>query len=439
MSKYYIALIILLTILFPYVNSVSFKIPRFDADVANIIYKGDAQADPENGFVEMNIVEYKSRVGHVVYADKVRIWDSKTGKLTNISTHFTFLVDTQGKSLYAAGLTFYLVPVGFQIPINSACGFLGLFNTTTIKLAQDQIVFVEFDTNNNPNWDPPDVAGHVGINNNSVSSTVYTPWNVSLHDRDNADVWINYDAATMNLSVKWSYQKTNNLAEHSSLSLKIDLRKVLPEWATVGFSAATSDLVERHVLSFWEFSSSLESEEKSPNSGRRIKVIISSVVLSAAVIFVAVSIILRRWMDRKGQVYEDTVNLTSMNFSELEKLTGPRKFSEIEESSYYGLVGWVWDLYGREQLHSCVDEKLNGVFDKKQVERLLIVGLWCAHPDFRQRASIRQAIHVLNFEVELPDLPTAIPVPTFQMSTSSSYTCLPSNASITNSSILVGR
>ncbi|KAI4385258.1 hypothetical protein MLD38_003305 [Melastoma candidum] len=48
--------------------------------------------------------------------------------------------------------------------------------------------------------------------------------------------------------------------------------------------------------------------------------------------------------------------------------------------------------------------------NKIQVERLLLVGLWCANPDGSLRPSIRQAIQVLNFEANLPSLPKQMPV-----------------------------
>jgi hypothetical protein len=39
----------------------------------------------------------------------------------------------------------------------------------------------------------------------------------------------------------------------------------------------------------------------------------------------------------------------------------------------------------------------------------MIVGLWCAHPDRDLRPSIRQIIHVLNFETPLPVLSSNMP------------------------------
>ncbi|KAL7227552.1 hypothetical protein ACSBR1_022415 [Camellia fascicularis] len=46
------------------------------------------------------------------------------------------------------------------------------------------------------------------------------------------------------------------------------------------------------------------------------------------------------------------------------------------------------------------------------MECLMIVGLWCAHPDQNLRPSISQAIHVLNFEAPLPILLAKMPMAT---------------------------
>ena len=77
-----------------------------------------------------------------------------------------------------------------------------------------------------------------------------------------------------------------------------------------------------------------------------------------------------------------------------------------------GLVDWIWNLHGKGDLLLALDKKLQTNFDEKQVERLMIIGLWCSHPDQNLRPSIRQAIQVLKFEATMPNLPTDMPVPT---------------------------
>jgi serine/threonine protein kinase len=68
------------------------------------------------------------------------------------------------------------------------------------------------------------------------------------------------------------------------------------------------------------------------------------------------------------------------------------------------MVEWAWELYGIEKLLEAVHPRLSGDFDEQQMEHLMIVGLWCVHPDRNLRPSIRQTIHVLNFEAPLPVL-----------------------------------
>jgi len=51
-------------------------------------------------------------------------------------------------------------------------------------------------------------------------------------------------------------------------------------------------------------------------------------------------------------------------------------------------------------LKEVADSRLCEDFDENEMGRLMIIGLWCAHPDYTFEAynTIRQAVHVLNFE-----------------------------------------
>ncbi|GKU98686.1 hypothetical protein SLEP1_g11658 [Rubroshorea leprosula] len=226
----------------------------------------------------------------------------------------------------AMELFFFLAHVEFQIPPNSAGGFLGLFNTTTSYFPLNKIVTVEFDTFNNPEWDPQDVQSHVGINNNTIASVVYTSWDASFHNEDITDVMVSYNSTTKNLSVSWSSQTTKNPLENSSLSCQIDLAKVLPEWVTIAFSAATGQYVEQHTLRSWQFHSSLDSKETIRNLSIKIKIVVGTVVPVVVLLigaFLASIIIKKR---KKGKKKAEAMNLTSIN-DDFEKGTGPNRFS----------------------------------------------------------------------------------------------------------------
>ncbi|RDX66269.1 L-type lectin-domain containing receptor kinase IX.1, partial [Mucuna pruriens] len=96
------------------------------------------------------------------------------------------------------------------------------------------------------------------------------------------------------------------------------------------------------------------------------------------------------------------------------EIASGRKPVELEaEEGQITVVEWVWKLYGLGRFLEVADPKLCGVFDEMQMERLVVVGLWCVHPDYSFRPSVRQVIQVLKFESPLPILPQMMPVPTY--------------------------
>ncbi|OVA15245.1 Protein kinase domain [Macleaya cordata] len=573
------------------------------------------------GTIEFNKLQYSCWVGRATFAERVHLWYSATGKLSDFNTHFSFTIDTQGvpSNAYGHGLAFFLAPVGFQIPPNSAAGFLGLFNTTTVdSTSNNQIIVVEFDSFVNPEWDPP--VQHVGINNNSIGSAKYVPWNASLHSGDTGNAWITYNSTTKNLSVFWTYEKNPIFRGNYLLSYQVDLMQVLPEWVTVGFSASTGQFGERHTLESWEFNSSLETKETKGSNTRKIGLVVGLSVFGAVLIGGVAVVWMIMSRKRRVRKSEETVNLTSINgdfergagpkrgflndldlavavkkisrgsrqgkkeyitevkiisrlrhrnlvqligwchernefllvyelmpngsldshifgrrspliwsvrykialglasallylheeweqcvvhrdvkssnvmldsnfnaklgdfglarlmdhelgpqttglagtlgylapeyintgraskesdvFSfgvvALEIVCGRKSVDPMEEESLVGLVEWAWDLYGKGNILAAVDKRLGMDFDGKQVECLMIVGLWCAHPDRSFRPSIRQAIQVLNMESSIPNLPPKMPVPLYhvpdQQAVSSSEP-----SSLTSTSLEVGR
>ncbi|KAL5751236.1 hypothetical protein ACOSP7_025839 [Xanthoceras sorbifolium] len=607
-----------------FVPSVSLIHYRFDPTQNNIIYNGDAELSRSDGVIEINKITIRSRVGWAVYPGKVPLWDSDTGQLSDFTTRFSFVIDTLNSSTYGDGLAFFLAPVGYQIPLNSAGGCFGLFNSTQAAGGsfERQVVLVEFDTFSDTDWDPTGLKSHVGINNNSVFSNVSTPWNASFHSGDTADVLITYNATSKNLSVSWTYLETSDSKENTSLFYVIDLRETLPEWVTIGFSAVTGVYTERHVLKSWEFNSTLDMKERNKMNARsEIEMVAVIVPVCALVVgVIAGLIIFRRWKQMKRN---SAANLTSItdefgrdhaegprrfcysklasatnNFSAERKLgqggfgavyrghlvdldmtvavkkvsrgskqgkkeyttevktcsqlrhrnlvqligwchkrdefllvyefmpngsldshlfgkkspltwavrykislglasallylheeweqcvvhrdikssnimldsnfnvklgdfglarlvdhelgpqttglagtlgymapeyistgraskesdiysfgvvaleiaTGRRSATPMKENPEMGLVEWVWDLYGRGELLSGIEESLDMNFDEQQMERLMIVGLWSAHPNRSCRPSIRLAVQVLNFETAVPNLPTKMPL-----------------------------
>ncbi|KAF2283865.1 hypothetical protein GH714_016630 [Hevea brasiliensis] len=143
----------------------------------------------------------------------------------------------------------------------------------------------------------------------TYAEKLYTPIGILVCTGDNADVWITYNATTRNMNVSWKYQTTHASNENTSLSYDIDLREMLPEWVQIGFTAATSDLIERHVLQSWEFSSSLEMKETNGQSSKNVGLIVGLSVPTGVLIVAVVlafGILWRRKQKRKE--IPETVN-----------------------------------------------------------------------------------------------------------------------------------
>lgn len=100
-----------------------------------------------------------------------------------------------------------------------------------------------------------------------------------------ANAWIAYNATTNYLSVFWTYKENPNPAFIDSsflLSHRVDLREVLPEWVTIGFSAATGTAPEWHVINSWEFKAHLDSGEirnKQKDTKMKKKYLIGGILL----------------------------------------------------------------------------------------------------------------------------------------------------------------
>ncbi|KAF9613424.1 hypothetical protein IFM89_008254 [Coptis chinensis] len=69
----------------------------------------------------------------------------------------------------------------------------------------------------------------------------------------------------------------------------------------------------------------------------------------------------------------------------LEIACGRRTVEHKEEKNKVGLVAWVWELYGSGKHLEAADNRLSMEYDKQQIERLIVAGLWCANLDHTQR------------------------------------------------------
>ncbi|KAK2978439.1 hypothetical protein RJ640_023598 [Escallonia rubra] len=125
-------------------------------------------------------------------------------------------------------------------------------------------------------------------------------------------------------------------------------------------------------------------------------------VLAGTMAYMAPECFITHQASKESDVY-------SFGILALEIACGRKPIDHEADESRTRIIDWVWDLYGLGRILEAADTKLAGDFNEQEMERLMIVGLWCAHPDSNLRPSIKQAIHVLDFQAALPTLPAKMP------------------------------
>ncbi|KAL4581036.1 hypothetical protein LXL04_017242 [Taraxacum kok-saghyz] len=104
----------------------------------------------------------------------------------------------------------------------------------------------------------------------------------------------------------------------------------------------------------------------------------------------------------------------------LEIACGRKPIVYMAQENQIRLVEWVWGLYGTGTLLEATDPRLGSDYEGEEITRLMILGLWCVHPNPDLRPSMRQVIQVLNSEASLPTLPSKMPVASYLSSPTSS-------------------
>ncbi|KAG6789638.1 hypothetical protein POTOM_005756 [Populus tomentosa] len=335
------------TLIIPSASGLSFNFTSFivGAD-QNISYEQDAF--PAEGAVQLTKslrdANMNLSFGRATYSKPMQLWDEASGNLTDFTTHFSFSINSQNKTLYGDGLAFFLAPEGSKLPSNLSQGAgLGLArNDQQLNTTDNHFVAVEFDIFKN-DFDPP--GEHVGIDINSMQSVNNITWLCDIIGGRITEAWISYNSSTHNLSVVFTGYRNNNV-EMQFLSRIVSLRDYLPERVSFGFSASTGDLFAIHTLYSWDFSSSLEIDDNvtspidpaaasPPNGGSPKKnrtglgvglgVGGGAIVVGAALVGFVIKFMCGHEEDEEGgHVLEEYMD------DEFERGTGPKKFSYQE-------------------------------------------------------------------------------------------------------------
>ena len=286
---------------------------------ASISYQGGIQltVDPD-----LAIHESDWNAGRATCVEPLHLWDEESGKLSDFTTHFSFVIRKAQNSDLGEGLAFFLAPNGSSMPPDAAGGRLGLQSQNTPE--KYPFVAVEFDTYRNNDWEANLPVNHVGILlNNSMASVANVTWDSNFVYERTHDAWIKYDSATKNLSVAFtSFNDDATVRRRDDLYYVVDLKDYLPPWVTFGFSAATGEAFEKNNVKSWQFSTTIRRGHKKE---RVIKVglIVGSCVLVGGLVLIGFFGLWKKTSKaRKGA--EGPMD------DELEKGTGPKKFSYRE-------------------------------------------------------------------------------------------------------------
>ena len=318
-------------------NSLAFNFSSFDSSNTHIFYE---KAFPSNRTIKLTgetVNKNQNFTGRATYFKPFHLWDKPSGNLSSFQTHFSFAIDSEGAERYGDGLTFFFAPNNSRLDAEISKGSgLGIgYNPSLTNLTYSSFFAIEFDIFSNF-FDPPQKVEHVGIDINSMSSVAYSIWKCDIKSGRRTDVWINYDSATLNLSITFTGYE-NNKTILQRLNHDVDFRLTLPEWVTFGFSAATGTLYATHNIYSWDFKSTLNLNSDSnlaPSPGQGSKVgLVVGVGVGVGVVFLVCGLIivwicfLKKRKKRMKMNWEEDVVLDD---SEFEKGKGPRKFSYSE-------------------------------------------------------------------------------------------------------------
>ncbi|XP_059654638.1 L-type lectin-domain containing receptor kinase IX.1-like [Cornus florida] len=329
-------------LIIPFAAPLSFNFNSFTPYDLNITYE---RANPANGFIQLTPNKCDSpmnvSIGRATYSKPMHLWDRASRNLADFTTNFSFVINSHHRESYGDGIAFFLAPAGSKIPdVEASGGNLGLRSDFS---TEKSFVAVEFDIFQN-SWDPE--FNHVGIDINSMTSVNVVKWlsSTNILNGEINDVWIRYNSVSKTLSVFFTDTNRMGTTFKQSLHYFVDLRDCLPEWVTIGFSAATANASAMHSIYSWNFSSTLEIEENittptnpgvitpssdpDPKSSKSQKGLVGGLAVVGGILVGVSSLVLFLFCKKKhGSQNKAGPGFVMSVVDNFERGTGPRKFS----------------------------------------------------------------------------------------------------------------
>ncbi|MBA0651153.1 hypothetical protein Goklo_018516 [Gossypium klotzschianum] len=252
-------------ILFPVIaqpQPTNFIFDGFNRSEPKLTLDGASISSPSGALELTN--DSRDAIGHAFYSEPIQMLDdnsSPSPKASSFSTTFVLAIVTPSSGRGGHGLAFTLSP-SKQFPGALPEHYMGIFNSETDGSSSNHIVAVEFDTVNGYNDGLDSKGNHVGININTMYSTVTEPAayyvkntelkeDMILESGDPIQAWIEYDGNFVNVTIcPFHLNKPSKpLSSHP-----IDLTPFVQETMYVGFSASTGQKSSSHYILGWSFS-----------------------------------------------------------------------------------------------------------------------------------------------------------------------------------------
>lgn len=107
-------------------GTLNYSITSFSSNIQNdnITLERDASAASKAIFLAKSITGESTdgSIGRAIYNQPMLLWDKTSRNLTDFTTHFTFVINSQGRTSYGDGIAFFLAPNGSKAPEKATNG-----------------------------------------------------------------------------------------------------------------------------------------------------------------------------------------------------------------------------------------------------------------------------------------------------------------------------
>ncbi|OMO83353.1 hypothetical protein COLO4_22583 [Corchorus olitorius] len=400
--------------------------------------------------------------GRALYKKPFRL--SKGNGSTMATFNTTFLVNIKPQTSPGGEGLAFIITGDSALPENSQGKWLGIVNETSNGSSQARVVAVEFDTRKSDDTDDVD-DNHVGLNINSIHSTnqvSLTRYGFNISAGVDLRVFVGYNGNNLTVSVNETLilSEPLDLSTHlpeevyvgfsASTSTYTELNCVkswqfsgidigggpnlLWVWIMVPVASVTLLIILISVLLYHRMRAPVDEDLEggrgniedqitlsnlAPNKFRlkelkqatgdfspknklgkeKEKTHHSTVEIAGTPGYMAPETFLVSRATVETDVY-------SFGVLTLEVVCGRKPGNQSEQNNYNNsIVNWLWELYRKGRITDAADLKMDGKFEEKEVECVLILGLACCHPNPHYRPSMKTVLQVLSGEAEPPQIP----------------------------------